>query len=261
MILKKNLSAHKRTLQLLLSGVIKPSKYILHFRRIFSLSNDYGRSTSSYLKEKLYNLSDGEWSIKVKEWIKERDTNSALQRWKDLYYEDKNFFNEYADFKYECSPKMMQKRAQAYNERFNIPLDSYVGHHCIFRCSHFVENFQPSLIIGHHVMLTENVFIDYTGKVIIDNGTTIANGAIIETHERDFKAWYEEKDINVPNELHIGQKVYIGSRAMILSGCHSIGDRAIVAAGAVVTKDVPANSLVAGVPAKVIKYYDNSGKQ
>jgi len=50
----------------------------------------------------------------------------------------------------------------------------------------------------------------------------------------------------------IGDNVWIGSRAMIMKGV-SIGDGAIIAAGSVVTKDVPDNSLVAGVPAQVIK--------
>ncbi|WP_278853885.1 DapH/DapD/GlmU-related protein, partial [Thomasclavelia spiroformis] len=50
----------------------------------------------------------------------------------------------------------------------------------------------------------------------------------------------------------IGKKVWIGSHATILPGV-TIGDNAIVAAGAVVTKDVPANTVVGGVPAKIIK--------
>lgn len=57
---------------------------------------------------------------------------------------------------------------------------------------------------------------------------------------------------NYPAPIHIGKKVWIGSHATILSGV-TIGDNAIVAAGAVVTKDVPANTVVGGVPAKIIK--------
>ena len=51
----------------------------------------------------------------------------------------------------------------------------------------------------------------------------------------------------------IGNDVWIGSNATILQGVH-VGDGAVIAAGAVVTKDVPAFSIVGGVPAKVIKY-------
>ena len=52
--------------------------------------------------------------------------------------------------------------------------------------------------------------------------------------------------------IKIGKRVWIGAHATILSGV-TVGDNSLIAAGAVVTKDVPANSVVGGVPAKVIK--------
>ena len=52
--------------------------------------------------------------------------------------------------------------------------------------------------------------------------------------------------------IHIGKRVWLGANVTVLQGV-TIGDNAIVAAGAVVTKDVPANAIVGGVPAKVIK--------
>ena len=52
--------------------------------------------------------------------------------------------------------------------------------------------------------------------------------------------------------VRIGNKVWIATNALILPGV-TIGDGAIVAAGAVVTKDVPAKCMVAGVPARIIK--------
>ena len=55
-----------------------------------------------------------------------------------------------------------------------------------------------------------------------------------------------------PAPVKIGKRVWIGAHATVLAGV-VIGDNAIVAAGAVVTKDVPANAVVAGVPAKIIK--------
>lgn len=61
-----------------------------------------------------------------------------------------------------------------------------------------------------------------------------------------------------PVTLIIGNDVWIGARAMLLGGL-SIGDGAIIAAGSVVTKDVPAYSIVGGVPAKIIKMrFDNN---
>ncbi len=55
------------------------------------------------------------------------------------------------------------------------------------------------------------------------------------------------------NPLVIGSDVWIGTRATILAGCNSIGNGAVIGAGAVVTRDVPPYAIVAGVPAKVIR--------
>lgn len=56
----------------------------------------------------------------------------------------------------------------------------------------------------------------------------------------------------LPKPVKIGKNVWVGAHATILPGV-MVGDNAVIAAGAVVTKDVPANAVVAGVPAKVIK--------
>lgn len=66
--------------------------------------------------------------------------------------------------------------------------------------------------------------------------------------------WVDENVNDSPLlKVSIGNDVWVGSRAMILGGV-SIGDGAVVAAGAVVTKDVPAYAIVGGVPAKIIKH-------
>jgi acetyltransferase-like isoleucine patch superfamily enzyme len=55
--------------------------------------------------------------------------------------------------------------------------------------------------------------------------------------------------------IHIGKNVWLGAGAIILPGV-TVGENSIVAAGAVVTKDVPSNTIVGGVPARVIKKID-----
>ena len=56
------------------------------------------------------------------------------------------------------------------------------------------------------------------------------------------------------NPLHIGHDVWIGHNAIITPACKSIGDSAVIAAGAVVTADVPSFGIVGGVPARLIRY-------
>ncbi len=71
----------------------------------------------------------------------------------------------------------------------------------------------------------------------------IASGAIIFTH--DFSR-------SIHKDTHIGKRCFIGANAIIMCGV-TIGDEVIVGSGAIVTKDVPSNCIVAGNPARIIK--------
>ncbi len=86
-------------------------------------------------------------------------------------------------------------------------------------------------------------------KLTIGKGCALARDVIIrdcDAHEI-IKEGYETSE-----EICIGDHVWIGTRAIILKGV-TVGEGAIIAAGAVVTKDVPPHCLVAGVPARVIR--------
>ncbi len=66
-------------------------------------------------------------------------------------------------------------------------------------------------------------------------------------------SWVNISNVNPYKRVIVGNDVWIGVRAMIIGG-NSIGNGAVIAAGAIVTKDVPPYAIVAGVPAKVIRY-------
>jgi acetyltransferase-like isoleucine patch superfamily enzyme len=104
-------------------------------------------------------------------------------------------------------------------------------------------------LILHSGFINEGVQITCASKITIGEGCVIARDVVI----RD----YDAHTIDLPNyeiakPIEIGKHVWIGNRAMILKGV-KIGDGAVVAAGALVTKNVPGNCIVGGVPAKVIK--------
>ena len=97
--------------------------------------------------------------------------------------------------------------------------------------------------------VNENVQITCGDRVEIGEGCFIGRDVIIRSYDAH-EIRKEGYQISAP--IVIGNHVWIGQRAMILKGV-TIGDGAVIAAGAIVTKDVPAHSVVAGVPAKVIE--------
>ena len=97
---------------------------------------------------------------------------------------------------------------------------------------------------------------DINGPVIIGNNVMMAPEVVIYTQNHA----YQNRRINIieqgysqVNAVYIGDDVWICRRAMIMPGV-SIGNGAVIAAGAVVVKDVPAYAVVGGNPAKIIKY-------
>ncbi len=109
---------------------------------------------------------------------------------------------------------------------------------------------------GKNIFIGKDVFINCCchfqdqGGIYIGDGTLIGSHVVMATINHG-QTPSERADI-FPKPIHIGKKVWIGSHVTILPGV-TIGDHAIVAAGAVVAKDVPADAVVGGVPAKVIK--------
>jgi acetyltransferase-like isoleucine patch superfamily enzyme len=106
-----------------------------------------------------------------------------------------------------------------------------------------------SLEIADGVQINRDVHLDMTGGLVIGRGTLISEGVVIYTHDHG----RDPRSVPVPCPKVIGENVWIGARALILPGCRTIGDGAMIGAGAVVTRDVPARAVVAGNPARVIE--------
>lgn len=120
------------------------------------------------------------------------------------------------------------------------------------------SNCEPNLSIGNncsfgaynHITCANKITIGYsllTGKWV-----TITDNSHGETDKDTFGIWPQKRSITSKGHVVIGNNVWIGDKATILPGV-TIGDGAVIAANAVVTKDVPAYSVVGGNPAKVIK--------
>ncbi len=109
--------------------------------------------------------------------------------------------------------------------------------------------FYPANIkIGQDTIIGDNIFLDGRDSLVIGNHVDIASGVMIYNSEHDINA--EDFQATIA-PVKIEDYVFIGPRAIILPGVN-IGKGAVVAAGAVVTKDVPEFVIVGGVPAQVI---------
>ena len=106
------------------------------------------------------------------------------------------------------------------------------------------------IVVGAHTNINKRCVLDGRGGVIIGNNVDIA---------QETNIWTEQHDYNSPTyksvckEVIIEDYVWLASRVTVLPGVH-IGRGAVVASGAVVTKDVPPLAIVAGIPAKIIGY-------
>ena len=123
-----------------------------------------------------------------------------------------------------------------------------------------------SIRLGAFVKIGRNAQIRCADSVLIGDGVTISENAIITDNNNHpisvafRKVWSQlppSSDIHLwkwsgMKPVTIGRNVWVGENARICRGV-TIGDNAIVAASAVVTKDVPANSVAAGNPARIVK--------
>lgn len=104
--------------------------------------------------------------------------------------------------------------------------------------------------IGKHVFINSGCHFQDQGGITIGENTLIGHRVVLATLNHDFSPLLRSNMHPAP--IDIGKNVWIGSGAIVLPGV-TIHDGAVVAAGAVVTKDIASNTIAAGVPAKFIK--------
>ena len=127
-----------------------------------------------------------------------------------------------------------------------------LGNYSVIESFACINNAVGDVIIGDHTRIgLHNTII---GPVDIGNHVNLAQGITVTALNHNFSDTnkrIDEQGVST-NPVTIEDDVWIGANAVILPGV-TIGEHCVVAAGAVVTKDVPPHSLVAGIPAKVIK--------
>lgn len=112
------------------------------------------------------------------------------------------------------------------------------------------SDFGKNIVFGKNVFVNSGCCFQDQGGIVIGDETLIGHNVVLATINHGLHP--KERAANYFAPITIGKKVWIGANATIIQGV-TIGDNAIVAAGAVVNKDVPDNTVVGGVPARVIK--------
>lgn len=149
---------------------------------------------------------------------------------------------------------------------FHEPKYFFIGKNCIFgdHCMLAAWDEYNGTIYRPHVEIGDNCSFGFCNHITCCNKVKIGSGVLTgmyviisdNSHGEINCDMLDNPPLKRPlyskGEVIIGNNVWIGDKVAILAGVH-IGDGAIVGANSVVTKDVPANSVVAGVPAKLIK--------
>lgn len=134
-----------------------------------------------------------------------------------------------------------------------------LGRNSIIECTGVLRELGEKFEIGENVGIAANAFIAVRGNLKIGSDTIFGPGVSIHTENHNFESI--SKPIRLQGATRkgvtIGKDCWIGSKAIILDGVN-IGNHVIVAAGAVVNKDIPDYAIVAGVPAKIIKMRNNN---
>lgn len=109
--------------------------------------------------------------------------------------------------------------------------------------------------IGHGVYIMDSVTLMGSGGITIEDGVQIAACVKILSNNHDLS----DREVITLAPVRLCRGCWIGAGAIILPGV-TVGENSVVGAGAVVTHDVPAHSIVAGNPARILRQIDNSSE-
>ncbi len=114
----------------------------------------------------------------------------------------------------------------------------------------FYTDFGKNISLGKRVFINAGCCFQDQGGIEIGDDCLIGHQVVLATLNHDPDP--QKRGNMFPAPIRLGRRVWVGSHATILPGV-TVGDNAIIAAGAVVTRDVPANAVAGGVPARILK--------
>ena len=148
-------------------------------------------------------------------------------------------------------------RMIVYRSFFNMGPGGSILSHVSFTRPHFVLG--GTLEIGNDVHFNHNVEIDYSGSVLIEDDVWFSQNILVETHAHIYEAGKQKSDWERrTSPLVVRKGAWIGANVTILAQVNEIGENSIVAAGSIVTKNVDANSIFGGNPARKLRNLDGN---
>lgn len=117
----------------------------------------------------------------------------------------------------------------------------------------FYTDFGKNIHVGKNVFINACCHFQDQGGITLGDDCLIGHNVVLATLNHFIEP--AERASMHPAPIVLGKKVWVGSNSTILQGV-TIGDNSIIAAGSVVTKDVPANTIVGGVPARILRHLD-----
>jgi galactoside O-acetyltransferase len=161
------------------------------------------------------------------------------------HYKNKLFvFNQTAPFEKDKRENLLNEMFREFGENSYIerPLNANWGGKFVHIGKNVYANFNLTLVDDTYIYIGDNVLIGPNVVIISGNHPTSPE--------------LRKKGLQYNQSVRIGNNVWIGSGSQILPGIE-IGENSVVGAGSVVTKDIPANVMAAGVPCKVIRELEN----
>ena len=166
---------------------------------------------------------------------------ASIEKSRDLIYQYNNSHPSELEKRYEILKELL---GQCYEETLIEPP---------FRCDE-----GKNVFIGRYFYANYNLVILDHMKITIGNNVMIGPNCVISSasHSLDYRIRNKDNDMDITGApVTIEDNVWIGANVAVMPGV-TIGKHSVVAAGSVVTRDVPPDVVVAGVPAKIVKKLD-----
>lgn len=185
--------------------------------------------------------------------------NHRLHSVRDILYTMwiRNFIGQMGEHSRIVCPCSLQGGGQ---KQIVIGDHTSIQSHSILGCweKYGDQQFTPSIIIGNHCSIGEYNHLTACNKITIGDGLLTGRYVYLGDNAHGGLSWEEadtppvQRHLISKGEIKIGRNVWIGDKVSVFGGV-TIGDNVIIGAGSIVTHDIPSNSIVAGVPARIVK--------